>query len=362
MIYTAMHELREFFPMSPAEESGLSAIIRDYPMRIPDYYLDLIDFTDEKDPIRLMSVPSFFENDTDGSLDTSGEQTNTILPGLQHKYRQTAMILSTNKCAMYCRHCFRKRLVGLPSEEVAAHLPEIADYISAHREITNVLISGGDALMNSTALIRRYLELLTPIDHLDFIRFGSRIPVVFPARITEDSELLRLFADYSKHKQLIVVTQFNHPRELTDEAKCALDSLRRCGVILRNQTVLMRDINSDPEVLGALLRQLTAFGVMPYYVFQCRPVLGVKNRFQIPLREAYQIVQAAKAMQNGFGKCFRFCMSHMSGKIEVLGELPNGEMLFKYHEAKYLSDYGKPFALNISDDCRWLPDDFRLMA
>ena len=359
MTYTTINQMRQHISMSLAEENELSAILTEYPMRIPDYYLNLIDFSDEKDPIRLMSVPSQLETDLDGSFDTSGEQNNTVLPGLQHKYKETAMILSTNKCAMYCRHCFRKRLVGLPSEEVAAHLPEIAEYIRRHVEISNVLISGGDALMNTTEIIHRYLELLTPIEHLDFIRFGSRIPVVFPSRITEDNQLLDLFSEYTKRKQLIVVTQFNHPRELTDEAKRSLDLLRQRGVILRNQAVLMRDVNSSSKVLGELLRNLTAFGVMPYYVFQCRPVIGVKNRFQVPIREAYRIVQEAKTMQNGFGKSFRYCMSHISGKIEVLGELPNGEMLFKYHEAKYPSDYGKPFSMNISDDCRWLPDDFR---
>lgn len=359
MTYTTMQELRELLSLSPADEAELERILADYPMRIPEYYLKLIDFSDPKDPIRLMSIPALHETDTDGSFDTSGEQSNTKLPGLQHKYRETAMILSTNQCAMYCRHCFRKRLVGIPSEEVAAHLPEIADYIRNHEEITNVLISGGDALMNSTALIRRYLELLCPIEHLDFIRFGSRVPVVFPERITGDPALLDLFEEFSEQKQLVVVTQFNHPRELTAEARAGLRLLAQRGVVLRNQTVLMRDINADPEILAELLSGLTSMGVLPYYVFQCRPVVGVKNRFQVPIRDGIRIVEAAKAKQNGFGKGFKYCMSHVTGKIELLGEL-DGQVVMKYHEAKDPALYGKLFSMKLDKDLCWLPDELKI--
>lgn len=359
MTYSTIQDLKEFISFPPEEEAALTKLLEEYPMRIPDYYLKLIDFSDENDPIRLMCIPSVLEQDRDGSFDTSGEQDNTVIPGLQHKYPQTAMILSTNKCAMYCRHCFRKRLVGLRSDEVVSHLPEIEQYITKHDEISNILISGGDALMNSTEIIARYLNAFTKIEHLDFIRFGSRVPVVLPSRISDDKELLKLLAKACEKKQIVVVTQFNHPRELTKEACECITKLKNCGVVLRNQSVLMRGVNSDPLVLAELLRGLTAIGILPYYIFQCRPVVGVKNRFQVPLREAHNIIAEAKTYQNGFGKAFKYCMSHMSGKIELLGEMPNGEMLFKYHEAKYDIDYGKPFALDIDENVCWLPDDFR---
>ncbi len=355
MTYTKIQDLREFLSLSPADEAELERILTDYPMRIPEYYLKLIDFSNEKDPVRLMSIPALHETDTDGSFDTSGEQSNTKLPGLQHKYRESVMILSTNQCAMYCRHCFRKRLVGLPSEEVAAHLPEIAEYVRLHPEISNVLISGGDSLMNSTPLIRRYLELFTDIEHLDFIRFGSRVPVVYPQRISEDPALLDLFSEFGKRKQLVVVTQFNHPNEFTPEARRTLRLLAERGVVLRNQTVLMRDINADPDTLSALLRGLTAMGVLPYYIFQCRPVVGVKNRFQVPIRNGIRIVEEAKSRQNGFGKSFKYCMSHVTGKIELLGET-DGRVYMKYHEAKDTSLYGRLFSMTLPQDLCWLPD------
>ena len=359
MTYTTIRELHDFLHLAPQDEAALEKLLDEYPMRIPEYYLDLIDFSDPNDPIRMMSVPSLDETDRDGSFDTSGEQSNTRLPGMQHKYSETVMILSTNQCAMYCRHCFRKRLVGLGSEEIAAYLDEIAAYVREHTEITNVLISGGDSLMNPTPLIRRYLELFTAIDHLDFIRFGSRIPVVLPERISGDAGLLGVFEEFGRKKHICLVSQFNHPRELTPQAVKALGQLRGRGITLRNQTVLLRGVNDDPHVMAELMRKLTATSVSPYYVFQCRPVTGVKNRFQVPIRDGIKIVEGAKAMQNGFGKSFKYCMSHVTGKIELLGDM-NGEVVMKYHEAKNRADLGKVFSLKLDGAQCWLPDDFHL--
>ena len=213
--------------------------------------------------------------------------------------------------------------------------------------------------MNPTPLIRRYLELFTAIDHLDFIRFGSRIPVVLPERISGDAELLGVFEEFGRKKHICLVSQFNHPRELTPQAVKALGQLRGRGITLRNQTVLLRGVNDDPHVMAELMRKLTAASVSPYYVFQCRPVTGVKNRFQVPIRDGIKIVEGAKAMQNGFGKSFKYCMSHVTGKIELLGEM-NGEVVMKYHEAKNRADLGKVFSLRLDDAQCWLPDDFHL--
>ena len=318
------------------------------------YYLSLIDPEDPDDPIRKMSVPTAHELSRDGSFDTSGEMHNTVLPGMQHKYKETVMILSTNQCAMYCRHCFRKRLVGLSEEEICSRIDEMISYIRKHREISNVLISGGDAFMNSNDTISRYLYGLSTIRHLDFIRFGTRVPVTFPQRITSDDELIRILRVYSSKKKIYVVTQFNHPREITSLSASAVSALLKNGIPVRNQTVLLKGVNDDSRVLGTLMKQLTAIGVLPYYVFQCRPVTGVMNHFQVPLKEGLRIVQDAMQMQNGQGKSFRFMMSHESGKIEILGDLGGGRMLFKYHQAKDCSDAGRIFVKRIADGQCWL--------
>jgi len=342
----------------PEKEIGkYEQIISQYPMMIPPYYFSLIDQSDPDDPIARMCIPSEMELSMEGSFDTSGESSNTKQEGVQHKYRQTALILSTNVCAMYCRHCFRKRLVGLSDAELNKQVDEAAAYVHAHPEVTNVLITGGDSLMNPNHIIRRYLEEFSSIDGLDFIRFGSRVPVTFPQRITEDEELLELFAFYSGIKPVYLITQFNHPREITPEAVRAVRALQSRGIQVRNQTVLLRGVNDDSETLGMLLRGLTRLQIVPYYIFQCRPVTGVKGRFQVPLREGIRIVEDAKSMQNGIGKCVRYAMSHPRGKIEILGEPEEGRMLFKFHQCKYPEDTARIFMRCLTDEATWLDEE-----
>lgn len=354
------HQLRQFLPLSDAEAAGLDALLEQFPMSVTRYYLSLIDWSDAQDPIRRMAIPSVGESDLSGSFDTSGEADNTVVEGLQHKYRQTALILSTSACAMYCRHCFRKRLVGLDHEEVARKNGAIFDYLKAHGEITNVLVSGGDALLNSNAQLEALLKPLAALPQLDLVRLCSRVPVVFPQRITGDAALLDMLADVCKQKQLVFVTQFNHPRELTPAALAAVRALQQAGLPVKNQTVLLRGVNDAPSVLAALLRGLTAAGIVPYYVFQCRPVSGVKGHFQLPLRQGHALVEAAKREQNGIGKAFRYCLSHRSGKIEILGEGADGEMLFRYHEAADESRLGRVFALPVGQEQAWIEEDATL--
>lgn len=348
-------ELQHLLHLDESGYEKLKNILEMFPMSVTQYYLLLIDWNDEHDPIRRMCIPSVLETDLDGSFDTSGEASNTVMEGMQHKYAQTVMILSTNRCALYCRHCFRKRLVGLSDEEIAhKYLDDILDYVDSHKEVTNVLISGGDAFLNSNSLITRYLDRLTKIDHLDFIRFGTRTPVVFPMRITEDPELLDILRHYSTQKQIYVITHFNHPKEITAKSREAVQALLGAGIPVRNQTVLLKGVNDDPLILGTLLKKMTSIGILPYYIFQCRPVAGVKNQFQVPLKHGSSIVESAKNMQNGIGKSIRYVLSHETGKIEILGEISDGSMLFKYHQAKETKDAGRIFTQKIDECDSWL--------
>lgn len=349
-------DLGRYLPLTDRERNILSRIIEKYPMAITPYYLSLINQEDPDDPIRRMCIPTLDESLFGGDEDTSGEADNTVMPGLQHKYGQTALILSTNQCAMYCRHCFRKRMVGTETDELIENFHDIVAYVKEHTEITNILISGGDAFLNSNAVLHRYLEEFSAIDHLDFIRFGTRTPVVFPQRIVDNDELIDMLKTYSRKKQIYVVTQFNHANEFTDQSIAAVQALLEAGVVLRNQTVLLKGVNDSPEALGELLKQLTAHGVIPYYVFQCRPVAGVKNQFQVPLLRGCEIVEQAKAMQNGQGKCFRYCMSHPRGKIEILGKVPEG-LLFRFHQAKYTEDDSRIFTVPVGEHQAWLDEN-----
>lgn len=350
--YRSVSELKDRFSFSDEDVSRLMEIEEKYPVCIPEYYLDLIDVDDRRDPIRKMCIPDAMEFSSGGEKDTSGEADNTVVQGMQHKYSQTALILSTNQCAMYCRHCFRKRLVGLSSEEIASHLPEMRDYVSSHTEINNVLISGGDAFLNSNEVIERYLKTFMPIENIEFIRFGTRTPVSFPYRITEDEELLRILERYGRDKSIIIVTQFNHPKEISEEAVKAVKLLLSAGCMVRNQTVLLKGVNDSSDVLSTLMNKLVSTGVMPYYIFQCRPVEGVKNQFQVPLVKGVSIVDEGKNRMSGPAKAIRYVMSHPRGKIEILGRVGD-ELLFKFHQAKYKEDEARIFTRPVVMDECW---------
>ena len=351
---TNVQDLKQYLNLTKDEEVRMGVILERYPMSITPYYLSLIDFNDPDDPIKKMCIPSIEETDLSGSFDTSGEKDNTVITGVQHKYKQTVIVLSTNNCAMYCRHCFRKRLVGLSDEEIATHFDEMIEYIKNHKEISNVLISGGDALLNSNTKIEKYLSKLCEIDHLDLIRFGTRVPVVYPERITRDNSLKEILKKYGEKKQIYIVTQFNHPREVTKESTEAIKYLREANVVIKNQTVLLKGVNDNSETLGELLKKITTIGIVPYYVFQCRPVTGVKNQFQVPLKRGIDIVEGAKNLQNGQGKCFKYCMSTTRGKIEIIGKTDNNKVIFKYHQAKYEEDKGRIFIKDIDENQTWI--------
>ncbi|MDO4938351.1 MAG: KamA family radical SAM protein [Lachnospiraceae bacterium] len=348
--------LKKVLDLTEEEVKSIQAIADDYPMCVNPYYLSLIDPKDPDDAIRRMSIPDAIEFTSGGSADTSGESGNTVIRGMQHKYRQTALILSTNQCAMYCRHCFRKRMAGKAGQdETAVDINAMAEYVAAHPEINNVLISGGDAFLNSNETIRRYLDVFSEVPSLQYIRFGTRTPVVLPQRITEDGELAGILREYGRKIQLVIVTQFNHPKELTDEAKCAVNILHENGCVIRNQTVLLKGVNDDEHTLADLMNGLVAAGVIPYYLFQCRPAAGVKNQFQVPLIRAVDIVDSAKMHMSGQAKGFRYVMSHPTGKIEILGKTGHG-ILFKYHQAKHDDNHARYVVKNLGPDDCWLDE------
>lgn len=351
-------ELAELGFIDAADREALEKIIDNYPMSITDYYLSLIQTYDYSDPIYKMCIASLNEKEDEGKADTSGEQSNTISDGIQHKYDNTVLLLSTNVCAMYCRHCFRKRMVGNSESEVLSFVDSAVDYIRNHPEVDNVLITGGDALLNSNRVIEKYLSLLCDIPHIKFIRFGTRTPVVLPSRILSDPQLVDILSKYVQKKAIYIVTQFNHPAEITAESMQACQVFRTHGIPVLNQTVLLAGINDNPNILINLFNSLVANGITPYYLFQCRPVKGVKGYFSVPLKQAVDIVDATRAGLSGPAKRFRFSMSHIIGKIEIIGKTQDGRLLLKQHQAKNNEDLNNLFTVTVSDADTWLADTF----
>lgn len=157
-----------------------------------------------------------------------------------------------------------------------------------------------------------------------------------------------------EEKQIIIVTQYNHPRELTPESVKAIRKLREAGCIVRNQTVLLKGVNDNAKTMAQLMNRLVSYGVIPYYIFQCRPVEGVQNQFQVPLLNGIELVNEARKSMNGQSKSVRYVLSHSTGKIELIGKDETQKVIFRYHQAKYDGDQSRIFCMKIGQKQCWL--------
>lgn len=337
------------------ERESLRAVGEQFQFRANEYYLSLINWDDPKDPIRKIIIPHISELDEFGELDASDEESNYVVPGCQHKYTSTALLLCNEVCGGYCRFCFRKRLFMDENDEVVNDVSEGIDYIRGNKQISNVLLTGGDPLVMSTRKLEKIIRPLRKIDHVNIIRIGTKMPAFNPHRIINDPELPNMLTRYSaRHKRIYIMTHFNHPRELTDIACLALDLLMKAGVVLCNQTPILDGINSDPEVLEKLMRELSSIGVSPYYFFQCRPTAG-NLPYVMTLTEVFQAFETAKRNVSGLAKRARLVMSHSLGKIEILG-LTDHHMYLKFHRSRYPTDKGRFMIFHRDDNAYWLDD------
>ncbi|PLV57600.1 KamA family radical SAM protein [Thermotoga sp. SG1] len=350
--YTSVTQVEQ---LSSEEKERLKRVEEKFRFRANSYYLGLINWSDPDDPIRKIIIPEEDELDEWGSLDASGERSYTVAKGLQHKYPDTALFLVNDVCGGFCRFCFRKRLFINVGAEVIRDITPQLNYIRSHKEITNVLLTGGDPLLLSTEKLEKIIGSLREIDHVQIIRIGSKIPAFNPYRIIDDPELLKMIRKYStKEKKIYVMTQFNHPRELTEEAVEAVNLLKDAGAVLCNQTPLLRGINDSPETLGELLDRLSFVGVTPYYVFQNRPVSGNK-KFAVPIEEGYEIFTKAISNLSGVAKRVRYVMSHRTGKIEIAA-LTKNFIVFKYHRAHDEENRRKVMVYRRNPNAFWFDD------
>lgn len=340
--------------LSPKEKVAIQSITDRFDFRANDYYLSLINWEDPNDPIRKIIIPNEGELLEYGNWDACDEESNYVVPGCQHKYGATALLVVSEVCGALCRFCFRKRIFSDDVKEANVNVTPGIEYIRQHKEVNNVLLTGGDSLMLSTKKLRGIIEQLREIDHVKIIRLGSKLPAYLPMRIFEDEELLDLIRTYSTPEgRIFIMAHINHPNEITTETKKAFDALIKAGAIVVNQTPLLKGINNDPDVLAELLDKLSWMGVIPYYFFINRPVAGNYD-FVLPLREAYELVEMAKAKTSGQGKRVRLVMSHSSGKIEILA-IENGKAILKYHQSKE-GNYGKVMILDCPENAAWFDD------
>ena len=342
-------------PLPNESAELLSAVTDRYGFRATQYYLGLINPDLPNDPIARLILPSLEELDFSGDLDPSNEAAMTLVPGLQHKYPETVLLLCSNVCAGLCRYCFRKRLFMDATHEAAPDLDPALDYITGHPEITNVLLTGGDPLMLDTGRLAYLLERLRAIPHVQIIRIGTKVPAFNPFRILDDPGLKSVLRAASRpDRRLYVMTHFDHPRELTEPAVQSIDCLLRAGVICANQCPLARGINDSSLVLAELFQRLAFCGCPPYYLFQMRPAAG--NRpYQVPIVRGWQVFREALRRGSGLARRARYVMSHASGKLEILG-LDDRFIYMRYHRAHLDLDRGRFLIFERNDEACWLDD------
>ena len=352
---TSVAELDNLVGLTKKEREEMESVTDLFPFRANEYYLSLINWKDGHDPLRRIVIPDIRELGCGGSTDPSCEKDYTKKPGLQHKYNQTGLLLLTDTCAGICRFCFRKRLFMSCKRETVRDVSENIGYIREHKEITNVLLTGGDPLTLPTRTLEPVIRELREIDHVNIIRIGSKMLAYNPYRILNDPELLAVLARYSTpEKRIYFMAHFNHPRELTEISVQAADALRGAGVVVVNQTPLLAGINDKPQTLTALFRKISFAGISPYYVFQCRPATG-NAAFAVPVEQSYDCIQRSWQACSGLAKRARFVMSHATGKIEIVGETAS-HIFMRYHQAADPASIGRFMVFRRNPLARWFDD------
>jgi len=293
---STVDELSQYVPLSDTEKTQLKLVTIKYPLSITPYYLSLINPLDPNDPIKKQAIPSFEEialSDI-GEEDPLAEHKDSAVPGLVHRYPDRVLMVLTNLCPMLCRHCTRKRewrhgVWVRTSEQIESML----DYVRRHKEVRDVILSGGDPLTLSTQHLERVISRLRQINHVEIIRIGSRFPVTLPQRI--DAELCNMLSEYGP---IWLNTHFNHYREITPESAAACDMLLRSGVPVNNQSVLLRGVNDSVEVQRKLCQGLLRIKVRPYYLYQCDEVQGTEH-LRTPVETGLQIVEGLRGHTSG---------------------------------------------------------------
>ncbi len=347
---TTYEELKKYIVLQPEEDAVFKDNAFSFRMAITPHYLSLIDHSNPNDPVRLQAIPRIAESSMDASdmADPLHEDADAPVPGMTHRYPDRVLLLLTDQCAMYCRHCTRRRKAGendapMPKENVEKAL----DYIREHKEVRDVILSGGDPLTLGDERLEEILSKLSQIDHVDIVRLGSRLPVVLPQRITDG--LLNVL---KKYKFVWLNTHYNHPNELGEDATQALAKLAESGIPLGNQSVLLKGINDNVDVMKALLHKLVKNRVRPYYIYQCDLSEGI-GHFRTPVAKGIEIIESLRGHTSGLCiPTFVVDAPGGGGKIPVMpnyliSQMP-GRIVLRNYEG-FITSYTEPGFKAIDD-------------
>lgn len=291
-----LEQLKKYIRLTPAEEEGVITSLKTLRMAITPYYLSLINEDNPCGPIRKQAIPTASETSITAAdlLDPLHEDEDSPVPGLTHRYPDRVLLLITDMCAMYCRHCTRRRIAGQTDAEMPkSNIEGALDYIARTPQVRDVLLSGGDALMISDQRLEYIIRRLRDIPHVEIIRIGTRTPVVCPQRITDG-----LVNMLKKYHPIWVNTHFNHPDEITAESAAACAKLADAGIPLGNQSVLLRGVNDCVGVMKRLCQQLLRIRVRPYYIYQCDLSMGLEH-FRTPVSKGIEIIEGLRGHTSG---------------------------------------------------------------
>lgn len=294
---TSLEVIQNLIPLTRREEEGIKRASGRLAMAITPYFFSLIDRQDPKCPIRKQAIPRIEEFSVSSCelVDPCGEDSHSPVPGLVHRYPDRALLIVTDSCAMYCRYCTRRRMVGEEHPPMSIeNFDEACKYIKSKKSIRDVLISGGDPLMMKTEVLESYLKKLRAIPHLDIIRLGTRVPVTLPMRVNE--ELVNMLR---KYHPLLMSIHFSHPKEITPEVMKSCTMLADAGIPLGSQTVLLKGINDKPATIKKLMHELLKIRVRPYYLYQCDMAVGT-GHFRTPVSVGMNIIEELRGHTTGY--------------------------------------------------------------
>ncbi len=357
--------LKKIIELDEKEEKELEKCLHKFNMSITPYYASLMDKKYKRCPVRLQAVPRIQELNVSENdyIDPLHEDADSPVPGLTHRYPDRVLFLVTRICSMYCRHCTRRRVVGVHDEKLPEqHLNKCLTYIKNHKEIRDVLISGGDPLTFNDDHLEQIIRKVREIEHVEIIRIGSRMPVVLPQRITDS-----LVDMLKRYHPIYLNTHFNHPKEITYESKEACEKLNDAGIPLGNQSVLLKDVNDCPFIMKKLVLDLLMIRVKPYYIYQCDLSMGI-GHFRTSIVKGMEIIENLRGHTTGMAvPTFVVDAPGGGGKIPIMPNyilsqsdrrfaLRNYEgVITTYTQPKdVVSDCGK---CHICDDERYKPLD-----
>lgn len=346
-------KIKNLEQLSNKEKSELTKVSEKFKFRSNSYYNSLINWNDENDPIKNIIIPSVNELDeTYNNSDASNEKKFTKEQGLEHKYIDTALILFNDVCGGYCRFCFRKRLFFDDNDDTVNDLGNALKYINKNKSINNVLITGGDPFIASKKLLD-LLKKLVLVEHINFIRIGTKM-LAFNPQMFLNEQLLNELEKLNKIKKIKIMNDFNHANEITEETKKSIFVLKNIGLMLYNQTPIIRGVNDTSESLRQLLLSLNEVGIIPYYFFQMRPTIG-NFHYSVPIEKVITLLNDVRHGLPGILQNFKYVMSHESGKIEIIG-INDTHIFMKYHRAADLNNHNKMLLLKRNKNAHWLDD------